>query len=122
MSSDFYVYILASRSGVLYVGVTNDLERRVWQHKHHVVPGFTDHYNVTRLVYFEATSSIRSAIEREKQIKRWRREKKERLIATTNPQWRDLAESWWNEERLECAGRDEGDPSTPRPPGPLRSG
>ncbi len=94
LNVQYYVYILASYSRVLYVGVTNDLQRRVWEHKHHAVAGFTDKYNVTRLVYFEAGASAIDAIAREKQIKGWRREKKVALIESVNPSWKDLSEEW----------------------------
>ncbi len=85
---------MASRSRVLYVGVTNDLQRRVWEHKSHAVPGFTDRYNVTRLVHFEETANAMAAIEREKQIKGWRRDRKVALIESMNPNWKDLSEEW----------------------------
>jgi len=94
----YFVYILASLSGVLYVGTTNNLERRLYEHKNHLVPGFTDKYNVTRLVYFEETVNHMAAIAREKQIKNWRREKKENLIESFNPGWADLAENWFGDE------------------------
>ena len=87
----YYVYILTNRSGTLYVGVTNDLERRMYEHKNKLVPGFTSKYNVTRLAHFEQTSEVESAIAREKQIKGWRRNKKVALIASSNPQWKDLS-------------------------------
>ena len=87
----YYVYIMASRSGVLYTGVTNDLNRRVAEHKEGLIPGFTRKYKVNRLVYYEATRDVNAAIAREKQIKRWRREKKTRLIETLNRGWDDLA-------------------------------
>ena len=90
----YYVYIMTNRSGTLYIGVTNNLERRVCEHKQKLVPGFTSRYNINRLVYFETTSNINSAIAREKQIKGWLRSKKLALIETTNPQWRDLSEDW----------------------------
>ncbi len=90
----YFVYIMASRSRVLYVGVTNDLQRRVWEHKNHALAGFTDKYNVDRLVYFEAGASVIEAIAREKQIKGWRRSKKVALIESVNPTWRDLSEGW----------------------------
>ena len=90
----YYVYIMTNRSGTLYTGVTNHLERRVYEHKQKLVPGFTSRYNINRLVYFETTSNINSAIAREKQIKGWLRSKKLALIETTNPQWRDLSEDW----------------------------
>ena len=91
MDKTFYVYIMASHSQVLYTGVTNDLCRRVHQHKHKLIEGFTSKYNVNLLVHYETTSDIRSAIEREKQIKGWRREKKTALIETANPRWIDLS-------------------------------
>jgi putative endonuclease len=82
---------MASESGTLYTGVTNNLERRVYEHKNELIDGFTKKYKCKKLVYFETSNDIRSAIEREKQIKKWRREKKEFLIKTLNPQWKDLA-------------------------------
>jgi putative endonuclease len=91
----FFVYILASRSRVLYTGVTRDLLRRVHQHRKAEVPGFSRKYQVNRLVYFEETSSAISAFERERQIKGWSREKKLRLIDSVNAGWRDLAEDWF---------------------------
>ena len=88
--SVYHVYILASASGVLYTGVTNHLERRVQEHQQKLSPGFTQKYDVIRLVYFEPFGDVRNAISREKQIKRWRREKKLALIRAKNPQFRDL--------------------------------
>jgi len=83
--------MLANKSNtVLYVGVTNDLVRRIWEHKHHVVEGFTAKYNVEKLVYYEMTEDVNSAIAREKQIKGYRREKKEQLINAFNPEWQEL--------------------------------
>ena len=76
----------------MYVGVTNDLERRVYEHKNKLIKGFTERYNVNKLVYFEETADVLSALEREKEIKKWRREKKNALVARVNPEWRDLAE------------------------------
>ena len=91
MVKDSYVYIMANATNkVLYVGMTNDLVKRVYQHKNKVTPGFTSKYNVNKLVYYEAGQDIRSIIEREKQIKRWRCEKKETLIKKMNPEWKDL--------------------------------
>ncbi|MBS1842656.1 MAG: GIY-YIG nuclease family protein [Acidobacteria bacterium] len=86
----YHVYILASANGVLYVGITNDLEVRTIQHKQKLFAGFTKDHDVTRLVYFEPFGNVKDAIAREKQIKRWRREKKLVLIRTINPQFRDL--------------------------------
>ena len=91
----YYVYILSNwDDSVLYIGVTSNLERRLFEHKHHLVKGFTEKYNVSKLVYFECTSDIRAAIEREKQLKKWRREKKNTLVQRMNPMWRDLSEDW----------------------------
>ena len=92
-----YVYIMTNRSGTLYTGVTNDLHRRVWEHKHKVIEGFTKKYNITRLVYFEVFGNAREAIAREKQIKGWVRRKKIALIEADNPKWRDLSEGWYEE-------------------------
>jgi putative endonuclease len=89
------VYILASVSGVLYTGVTSDLKRRVWEHRHKLVPGFTSRYNVKRLLWWESTGSIHSAIAREKQVKNWRREKKLFLIRQQNAEMRDLSAGWY---------------------------
>ena len=87
----FYIYIMASRARVLYVGVTNDLVRRVNEHKAGRIPGFTSTYRVTRLVHFEEFTDIRDAIAREKEIKGWKRSRKLTLIQTRNPTWEDLA-------------------------------
>jgi len=91
---EYYVYIMTNRSGTLYTGVTNNLQRRVYEHKHKLVTGFTAKYNITRLIYFESTPDVRSAIAREKQIKGWLRAKKVALIASTNPNWDDLSAGW----------------------------
>ena len=86
-----YVYILANTAyGTLYVGVTSDLARRIWEHREHLVPGFTNRHRVTRLVWFECHDSIEAAIHREKQIKKWHRDWKVNLIQAINPEWRDL--------------------------------
>jgi putative endonuclease len=89
----YFVYILASdRNGTLYVGVTNDLVRRVYEHKNKVIRGFTSRYGVARLVWFEVYDDPATAIAREKEIKKWRRAWKLRLIEESNPQWLDLYE------------------------------
>jgi len=93
----YYVYILASISRVLYVGVTNDLERRLFEHKSKLIKGFTSKYNVDRLVCFEETGDVVAAIEREKQIKGWNRAKKLALIMSVNPKWNDLSLEWRDE-------------------------
>ncbi|MBI3286754.1 MAG: GIY-YIG nuclease family protein [Chloroflexi bacterium] len=94
MSKQYYVYIMTNRSGTLYTGMTNDLRRRVREHKQKLVEGFAQKYNITSLAYFESTDEVRSAIAREKQIKGWLRAKKIALIESLNPQWRDLSEDW----------------------------
>lgn len=87
----YFVYMLASqRNGTLYVGVSNDLLRRVWQHKQGTANGFTKRHRVNRLVWFEETASIEAAIQREKQLKKWRRQWKLELIEASNPYWRDM--------------------------------
>ncbi len=92
----YYVYIMASRSLTLYVGVTGQLSGRVLEHKLHRYPdGFTARYKIERLVYFEVFGEVANAIAREKQLKSWRREKKIALIKTMNPAWSDLAEDWY---------------------------
>ena len=91
----YHVYIVASKSGVLYVGSTSDLLRRTYQHIHGLFPGFTTKYQVNRLVWWEWTPNSRAVVARERQIKSWRREKKVRLIEETNPGWKDLAEGWF---------------------------
>ena len=86
----YYVYIMTNRSGTLYVGVTNNLIRRAYEHREHLAPGFTDKYNMDRLIYFEETTDVLAALEREKQIKRWRQEKKINLIESVNPEWETI--------------------------------
>jgi putative endonuclease len=90
----YCVYIMAGKSGVLYIGVTNDLERRVVEHKQKTVPGFTARYNLTKLVYFEFFGDIRQAITREKQLKGWLRKRKLALIESVNAEWKDLSPQW----------------------------
>ena len=93
----YYVYILANASKTLYTGMTNDLERRIYEHKHKIIPGFAKRYNLTRLVYFEDTTEVKQAIAREKEIKGWVRQKKIALIESTNPGWDDLSCNWFAE-------------------------
>jgi putative endonuclease len=89
--NSYYVYILGSRkNGTLYIGVTNNLVKLIWQHKNGVVEGFTKKYNVDKLIYFEESSDINSAITREKQLKKWNRAWKIKLIEEFNPTWKDL--------------------------------
>ena len=86
----YYVYTMSNRSKTLYTGVTNDLERRVYEHKHKMIDGFTKKYNICKLVHYEVTDDIENAIEREKRIKGWKRDKKIALIESINPSWNDL--------------------------------
>jgi len=97
MTHDYFVYILANGKRMLYIGVTNDLQRRVHEHRQKQIPGYTQHYNIARLVYFETTLNSRAAIAREKQIKGWTRDKKLALIETSNPQWADLSKEWYKD-------------------------
>lgn len=91
-----YVYMMTNKSRTLYTGMTNDLERRVYEHKHKLVKGFTSKYNITRLVWYQEFDDVEQAIECEKRIKGWLRAKKTALIESTNPPWRDLAEGWFS--------------------------
>lgn len=87
----YYVYILTNwNNKVMYVGITNNLIRRIYEHKNKLVKGFTEKYNVSKLVYFEETRDVIAAISREKEIKKWRREKKDQLVNRVNPTWKDL--------------------------------
>jgi len=91
MTDQYYVYILASkRNGTLYIGMTNNLARRIWEHKHDIVDGFTKKYGVHRLVWYEIADNPQAAILREKQLKKWNRAWKLRLIEEMNPSWKDL--------------------------------
>lgn len=94
MPKSYSVYILSNRHKRIYVGVTSDLPRRVYQHKHHLCSGFTKRYNIDQLVHFEEADDPMTAICREKQIKGWLRKKKIELIERENPEWKDLAEDW----------------------------
>ena len=90
-----YVYLLTNwNNKVMYIGVTNNLERRMYEHKNKRIGGFTEKYNVKKLVYFQETQDINAAIEREKEIKKWRREKKNQLVNLMNPKWDDLSSDW----------------------------
>jgi putative endonuclease len=115
--SNFYVYILASHSRTLYIGVTNELEQRVFEHKTKAEPeGFTARYNIDRLVYYEDTTDVTIAIEREKQLKGWTRAKKLALIERMNPHWSDLSDRWYDQRTAAQAAVQSSsmqDPSTP---------
>jgi putative endonuclease len=91
---EYWVYIVTSRSGTLYIGMTNTIERRVWEHKTRVFEGFSSKYRCNRLVYLEGFDDVRNAIDREKQLNGWRRSKKIALIEARNPRWQDLAGKW----------------------------
>ena len=94
-TKQYIVYILTNKSNrVMYIGVTNDLARRLFEHKNDCADGFTKRYHVHKLVYYETTSDVMSALEREKDLKGWRREKKNALVETMNPEWKDLSEGW----------------------------
>ncbi|WP_342349749.1 GIY-YIG nuclease family protein [uncultured Nitrospira sp.] len=92
MAHAYYVYLLTNwNNTVMYVGMTNDLKRRMYEHKKKLVKGFTQKYNINKLVYVEETQDVNAAILREKEIKKWRREKKDSLVMSENPQWKDLS-------------------------------
>jgi putative endonuclease len=91
----YYVYVLTNRSNkVIYIGVTNNLERRMFEHKNKLVEGFTKRYNLTKLVYYEVTEDVESAIKREKQLKNWHRDWKISLVNQFNPEWEDLSQKF----------------------------
>ena len=90
----YYLYILTSKGGTLYIGMTNNLKRRVWEHKNKVVAGFTQRYDVNWLVYYEGYGEAKQALAREKQLKGWVRRRKLALINDMNPTWRDLSDDW----------------------------
>ncbi len=94
-SKKYFVYIMASDTGTLYIGVTNNILRRSWEHKFQLVDGFTKKYDCYRLVRYEEYNDINIAIKREKQLKNWNRNKKENLIKTDNSKWTDLAHDWY---------------------------
>lgn len=103
MASDYgerqyYVYIMANSRHQIYVGVTGNLLRRVYQHKNKLTEGHASRYNMTMLIYYESTSDVNSAIAREKQLKGWNRRKKDALIDTMNPKWVDLSLEWFDRE------------------------
>jgi putative endonuclease len=92
---NYYIYILSNwNHKVLYVGMTNNLNRRVYEHKNKLIDGFTKKYNLHTLVYFETTNDVNSAIAHEKEIKKWRREKKNMLVESLNPEWKDLSDDF----------------------------
>jgi putative endonuclease len=107
----FYVYILSSKTGTLYTGVTNNLERRIYQHKHKLVPGFTAKYGCDRLMYYDVFPTAGQAIAAEKRIKGWTRAKKVALVITKNPKWEDLSQDWETVERApDTIGRGDAGP------------
>jgi putative endonuclease len=93
----YYVYIMTNKSGTLYTGMTSNIKKRVYDHKNKLIPGFTEKYNINRLVYYETFDDVYSAIAREKTIKGWLRKKKIELIQKTNPDWKDLARDWYDQ-------------------------
>jgi len=122
-SRRYYVYVLGSLSGTLYVGMTGNLRKRVFEHKFHRIEGFTDQHEVERLLYWESFEEVVKAINREKQLKGWRRSKKIALIESLNPHWVDPAREWYpwmaksGPGESNAAGRG---PSTPQPDSPSR--
>jgi len=96
----YYVYVMTNKSRTLYTGITNNLERRVYEHKNKLIEGFTKKYNITKLVYYEISNDVEAAIAREKQIKGWLRRKKIALIESVNPQWKDLSKGWFRDVTL----------------------
>ena len=98
----YYVYIMASKFRVLYIGIPNNIRRRVWEHKKDTNPGFTSKYRVHRLVYFESFKYVGNAIAREKHLKGWPRAKKVALIRAANPTWEDLSEGWYDGNNVTC--------------------
>ena len=112
MKNQFWVYIVATKTGTLYTGITSGIERRIFEHKHHLIPGFTAKYNCTRLVWFEEHSDVHAAIAREKQIKGWLRAKKVALIESANSRWTDLAEHWGWETCLKVGAQPKGKSQT----------
>ncbi len=104
----YYVYILGSISGTLYIGVTGNLRRRMWQHKKHIFTGFSSKFGVDRLLYREKYADIHRAIGREKQLKGWIRKKKVALIEKDNPRWKDLAGAWFETNAATKLGEQSG--------------
>lgn len=106
-----YIYLLTNWTGaVLYTGVTSNLEQRIWQHKQKLVDGFSKQYELEKLVYYEVYDDISEAIKREKQIKNWRRDKKNKLVLKMNPKWKDLSEGWYEDSstRVRSVGMTKG--------------
>lgn len=94
---EYFVYILTNKSNnVLYIGVTSDIEKRIWEHKNHITKGFSSKYNTEKLVYLEQTNDIYTAIAREKQLKNWHRQWKINLITQANPEWKDLSDNFFD--------------------------
>lgn len=100
---DYYVYMISNKSKTLYVGMTNNIIRRMYEHKNKLIDGFTKRYKITKLVYFETTPDVNSAIKREKQLKNWHRQWKINLIESMNPGWQDLSLNWQNDEDAETS-------------------
>ena len=116
-AKQFFIYIMTNgpKSAILYAGITGNLPRRVWQHKHKLIPGFTSRYNLTHLVYYERFFYPDAAISREKEIKGGRRSKKITLVESMNPRWEDLAKDWGNEYKPDPTAADQRE--IPRPAG-----
>jgi len=106
--ADYFVYMLSNKSRMLYTGVTNNLERRLFEHREKFVQGFPERYGLKKLVYFEVTGCVESAISREKEIKGWVRRKKTALINSVNPEWKDLSTEW-SQPHPDTLRKDQGD-------------
>jgi putative endonuclease len=101
MNTTYFVYIIANATRVLYIGITNNLHKRFWVHREKLCKGFTSNFHLCRLVYYESFDDVRNAINREKQLKRWRREKKIALIESLNRDWRDLSDGWYSGSKVQ---------------------
>lgn len=95
--NEYYIYILSNKSKTIYIGVTNDLKRRLYEHKNKLIDGFSKKYNLTKLVYYENLTDVKDAIQREKQLKNWHRKWKTNLIEKENPGWIDLSAVWFED-------------------------
>jgi putative endonuclease len=104
--NEYWVYIMSNVSKTLYIGITNNLQRRIQEHKLGMTPGFVEQYNIKKLVHMESTNDIYSALNREKQLKGWSRSKKINLIESSNPNWNDLSDKWTRTEILRYAQND----------------
>jgi putative endonuclease len=94
-NNQYFIYIITNKTGTLYIGLTNNIKKRIYEHKNKLIEGFTKKYNIDRLLYFETFRDMDSAIAREKTLKGWLRKKKLELIRDSNPEWKDISEKWY---------------------------